>query len=159
LVVLIAGATFWVVKRRLPYAAGVPDVKFQQLTLNSSDNLVTGGAISPDGKYLAYTDANGMHIKLVESGDIQRVREPDALKSHVVWEIVPAAWFPDSKRFLVNAHPANESNDEWSSQTSSIWLVSVGGGAPLKLRDNAAAWSVSPDGSLISFGTNKGQAQ
>lgn len=67
LVLLTAGAFFWVVKRQLRYAAGVPDVKFQQLTLNSSDNLVTGEAISPDGKYLAYADVNGMHIKPVGS--------------------------------------------------------------------------------------------
>lgn len=31
------------------------------------------------------------------------------------------------------------------------------GGVPRKIRDNAIAWSVSPDGSLISFGTNKGK--
>ena len=31
------------------------------------------------------------------------------------------------------------------------------GGAPHKLRDNAVAYHVSPDGSLISFGTNKGR--
>ena len=36
-------------------------------------------------------------------------------------------------------------------------MVSVLGGAPRKLRDNAFAWSVSPDGSSISFGTNKGK--
>ena len=156
LVLSLAGAIFWVVKRQLPYAAGVPDVKFQQLTINSADSLVTSGAISPDGKYLAYTDPNGMHIKPVGSDETQRVPEPEALKSHVVWEIVPTAWFPDSKRFLVNAHPANETNGEWSSQTSSIWMVSVGGGAPRRLRDDAVAWSISADGSLISFGTNKG---
>jgi len=164
LMLLIAGAIFWLIKRQLPSSPGVPDLKFQQLTINSSENLVTGGAISPDGKYLAYTDAKGMHIKLVGSDEIQRVPEPEALKNQVVWEIVPTAWFPDSKRFLANAHPARETPagccsqlaSAWSSETSSIWLASVLGGAPRKLRDHAVAWSVSPDGSSISFGTNKG---
>ena len=36
-------------------------------------------------------------------------------------------------------------------------MVSVLGGMPRKLRDNAFAWSVSPDGSSISFGTSKGR--
>ncbi len=35
--------------------------------------------------------------------------------------------------------------------------VSVLGGTPRKLRDHALAWSVSPDGSTISFGTNEGK--
>ena len=83
---------------------------------------MTGGAISPDGKYLAYTDAKGMHIKLVGTDETQPVPQPEALKNeNVVWEIVSTAWFPDSKRFLANAHPASESPSAWSSQTSSIW--------------------------------------
>ena len=77
--------------------------------------------------------------------------------SDVSWEIVPTAWFPDGTSFVANAHPARERAAAWSSQSSSIWIVSVRGGAPRKLRDNAIAWSVSPDGSLISFGTNKGR--
>ena len=36
-------------------------------------------------------------------------------------------------------------------------MASVLGGALRRLRDNAVAYSVSPDGSLISFGTNKGR--
>ena|SRR5437773_3318149 len=45
-----------------------PELKQRQLTANSSENAVTGGAISPDGKYLAYTDTKGIHIKLIETG-------------------------------------------------------------------------------------------
>jgi len=152
---VITSVIFWIAKHPLSSTATLPDLKLQQLTINSSENPVMGGAISPDGKYLAYTDAKGMHIKLVGTDDMQRVPEPGALKNEkVTWEVVPTAWFPDSKRFLANAHPANEIQSAWSSQTSSIWVVSVAGGAPRKLRDNAIAWSVSADGSLISFGTN-----
>ena len=68
-----------------------------------------------------------------------------------------SGWFPDSTRFLVNAHPAGEDPAVWSSGGTSIWMVSVSsGGAPRELRDNAAASAISPDGSTIAFSTNKG---
>jgi Tol biopolymer transport system component len=74
----------------------------------------------------------------------------------IVWEIGP--WFPDSKRFVVHSHPAVEKRDEWSPQTGSIWLVSVLGGPPRKVRDHAEAYSVSPDGSWIAFASTYSQA-
>src|SRR5207245_6179984 len=37
------------------------------------------------------------------------------------------------------------------AQHSSMWLISLLGGAPLEIREGALAWSVSPDGSLIVF--------
>jgi serine/threonine protein kinase len=152
---VLVAAVFWSAERR---QSTLPDPKFQQLTINSSENPVTGGAISPLGKTLAYTDVKGMHIKLIGTDETQPVPQPEALKNeHVSWEILPTAWFPDGASFVANAHPASERASAWSSQSSSVWIVSVRGGAPRKLRDNAIAWSVSPDGSLISFGTNKGR--
>jgi serine/threonine protein kinase len=151
---VLVAAVFWYGMRP---PSIVPDLKLRQLTINSAENRVTGGAISPDGKYLAYTDAKGIHINLVGTDETQSVPQPDALKNdNVNWEIVSTAWFPDSLRFLANAHPANEDPNTWSSQTSSVWISSVRGEPLRKLRDHAMVWSVSPDGSSISFGTNKG---
>ena len=156
-VLLLVGATFWFAKRQPSSTPAPPELKLRQLTTNSFENRVLGGAISPDGKYLAYSDANGIRIQLVGTGETRVIPRPKELNGKEVdWEVV-GTWFPDSTRFVVNAHPAGENQNAWSSQTSSIWLVSVLGGAPRKLRDNAVAWSVSPDGSLISFGTNKGR--
>lgn len=130
-----------------------PEIKMRQLTANSSENPVTNGAISPDGKYLAYIDTRGLHLKLIDTDETRTVPRPEALMDQrVKWEVV--AWFPDSTRFLVNIQPSTE---ERSSVNGSIWAVSVLGGAPTKLRDHAIAWSVSPDGSLVSFGTNTGK--
>ncbi len=151
----LVAAAFWY-GRRPPTT--VPDLKLRQLTLNSAENAVTGGAISPNGKYLAYVDTKGMHVQQIDSGEVHAIPQPDVLKgAKVDWEIISEAWFPDSAGFLANAHPASEGQGAWSSQTSSIWLVPAQGGVPHKLRDNALAWSVSPDGSLVSFATNKGQ--
>jgi serine/threonine protein kinase len=155
---LIAATILWLARRPPSSAQALPDLKLRQLTVNSPENLVTGGAISPDGKFLAYTDQKGMHIKSIGTDEAQTIPQPEGFQNDKVkWEIAPTAWFPDNTRFVANAHPAAESPSDWSSQTSSIWVVSVAGGAPRKLHDHAIAWSVSPDASLISFGTHFGE--
>src|SRR4029077_20853484 len=156
LLLMAVGAVFWFAKRQVPSSPTQPDLKLRQLTVNSFENRVTSGAISPDGKYLAYADVDGMYIKLIETGETRAIPEPEGFSSkNVQWEIVPTAWFPESIRFLANAHPSTQDPNFWSSQDTSVWMVSVLGGAARKLRDKAVAYSVSPDGSLISFGTNK----
>ena len=114
------------------------------------------GSISPDGKYLAYSDTKGIYVKLNETGEIRIVPQPVELKDrNVGWEC--ASWFPDSNGFVANVHLSGIDPALWDSQESSIWIVSVVGEPPRKLRDNSVAFSVSPDGSWISFGTNKGR--
>jgi serine/threonine protein kinase len=153
-VILIA--TFIVVLMKKPKTVSVvPEIKVRQLTINSSENPVTGGAISPDGKYLAYIDNRGLHIKSIDTDESRTVPQPRGLKDQRMKRV--AVWFPDSTRFLVNVYPSAATWNEWSSVNGSISAVSVLGGGPTKLRDHAVAWSVSPDGSLVSFGTNKGR--
>jgi len=135
---------------------------------------VTSSAISPDGKYLAFTDnAMKMHVRLLETGETQTISEPESLKgSPVNWSI--AGWFPDSTRFIANARPpgsiawfpsrfrvvANSSStgstESPTGKAASIWVISKIGTRPQKLRDDADAFSVSPDGSMIAFGTSVG---
>jgi len=151
--VIALAAVLFVLNRPSKTVSVAPEIKMRQLTTNSSENPVANGAISPDGNYLAYIDTHGMHIKVIDTGETRTVPKPGALKDQSVkWE--NEFWFPDSNRFLVNLHPATE---EWNSATNSIWVVSVLGGAPTRLRDHAIAWSVSPDGSLVSFGTSTGK--
>jgi serine/threonine protein kinase len=152
-VVIVASATLWFARSEPGSNNPPPEMKWRQLTTNSSENVVTGGAISPDGRYLAYADRMGIHIKLIERGETQTIPQPDELKSRWVdWGIGP--WFPDGTRFLADSHPPGI---WWTSQGSSIWIVSVLGGPPHKLRDEASEHSISRDGSTISFGANKGR--
>ena len=149
-------AAFIVVLMKKPKTISVvPEINVRQLTINSSENPVAGGAISPDGKYLAYIDPRGLHINSIDTGESRTVPQPGGLSGQRMKSV--AVWFPDSTRFLVNVYPSAATWNEWSSVNGSIWAVSVLGGVPTKLRDHAVAWSVSPDGSLVSFGTNTGK--
>ena len=153
---IAVGTVFFMLKRPPKTVSVAPEIKMRQLTVNSTENPVVNGAISPDGKYLMYIDTRGLHLKFIDTGETRIVPGPEALKDQSVkWE--DGSWFPDSTRFVVNLHPRTEEWTEFDSARNSIWVVSVLGGAPTKLRDHAVAWSVSPDGSLVSFGTNKGK--
>jgi serine/threonine protein kinase len=153
LVISLAIAFFWFSRHKLS-VADLPEPKLRQLTINSFENRVTSGAISPDGKYLAYTDTKGLYVKLIESGETRLIPPPESLQNRQSNWVLPS-WFPDSAHFLANAIGRGPL-DSPDSQASSVWIASVNGGAPRKLRDDALAYSVSPDGSLISFSANKG---
>ncbi|MBV9623865.1 MAG: protein kinase [Acidobacteria bacterium] len=146
-VLLLLGALiFWGVLERKSLPP--PELKQLQLTTNSNHNPVASGAISPDGKYLAYSDLAGIHIQFIQTGETQSVSLPRPLKgTRIDWNVGP--WFPDSTRFLATA---SVSGDRVSGgQHLSIWATSVLRRAVRKIRDDAAAESVSPDGSLIAF--------
>jgi len=140
--VIIAAAVlaYWLTRPPAP----PPELKERRLTANVSENAVNEGAISPDGKYLAYGDQTGMHLKLIQAGEILNIPQPEGrVPDPDNWW--PNGWFPDSMKFIGEGVE--------SGQSISAWVVSVMGGPPRKLRDDADAWSVSPDGNLIAFGT------
>lgn len=54
------------------------ELKPQQLTANSSEDPVAVASISPDGKYLLYSDLEGLHLRLMSNGETQSLPIPDA---------------------------------------------------------------------------------
>jgi serine/threonine protein kinase len=150
-VLVITFAIFGFTNRHSP-SSSLPELKLRQLTSNSSENPIRSGTISPDGKYLAYGDLRGIHIKAIETGATQDISRPEALTGGTVdWAV--GQWFPDGTRFLANWTPPPERYSP--EQRPSAWTVSMLGGAPQKLRDDAFASSISPDGSLVAFTTNR----
>jgi eukaryotic-like serine/threonine-protein kinase len=128
-----------------------PELKQRQLTVNSSASPVMSGVISPDAKYLAYADGVGIHLKLVASGEEQKIPQPEEFAySGTHWSV--SSWFPDGTKFLA-------SSSAWlgGAGPRSIWAVSVLGARPHKIRDDAWNGSISPDGSQIAFTTLQGE--
>jgi serine/threonine protein kinase len=54
----------------------VPESNQKQLTANPVDDPVVRAAISPDGKYLAYTDLTGVHLLLIDTGEKRLLQVP-----------------------------------------------------------------------------------
>jgi eukaryotic-like serine/threonine-protein kinase len=140
-VIVVAGWVGWRWSHRQPLTAKLPMTQ-RQLTTNSTGHGVNGAAVSPDGKYLAYSDDAGLHIKLAETGEMRTIPLPaEVAAGHAAW--TPAAWFPDGTRLLANLDVAGK--------PSSVWVLSLVGEAPRKFRDDARGQSISPDGKTIIF--------
>ena len=109
-----------------------------RLTTNSSDAPVDGGAISPDGRMLIYSDKIGVHVKDTTTGETHAVNLPADFS--VSW----GAWFPDQNHILLSATTS-------TNVRAGLWKVSLLGGTPQKLIEDAEEGRVSPDGKKIAF--------
>ena len=58
-----------------PYSQA--ELKPQALTSNSSEDPVASTSISPDGKYLLFADLEGLHLRLMTTGETQTLPTPD----------------------------------------------------------------------------------
>jgi serine/threonine protein kinase len=123
----------------------LPQFNQRKLTANAQDSPVLNAAISPDGKYLGYSDQQGIHLQLVATSGIQRLALPaDRQPGKVSWAF--GSWFPDSTRFLASASVPGK--------PSTLWSIPILGGEAQKLADVEDMFgrgSVSPDGSHIAY--------
>jgi hypothetical protein len=51
-------------------------IRQQQITANPPDDPVLGVALSPDGKYIAYGDLTGVHLRLIATGETRTLPLP-----------------------------------------------------------------------------------
>lgn len=133
----IAGITWWTATHRTPEKK---QLVLQQLTANSADDPVWHAVISPDGRYLAYGDLAGIEVRLLDTGETHLFPRPPEVAPDDPW--FPAAWFPDGTRVVATSI---------SHTIKTAWTISVIGGAAAPLREGALVQSISPDGSLIAF--------
>jgi eukaryotic-like serine/threonine-protein kinase len=126
------------------------DLVRRQLTSNSADSRIIAAAISPDGRYLALVDPDGLFVQSVQNGERHRLQIPQEAGfdySGFPWTL---SWFPDGSR-LFFAGPSTR------DAAVAAWTVSILGGPPRKIFENVIgldftdqwAGSVSPDGDKI----------
>ena len=110
----------------------------ERITSNPPEAPVENAVVSRDGKYLAFHDNLVLYLRQIANGETRAWGLP---KDFVAW---PDDWFPDGTHLLVTRR-------EGPSRTLSLWKLSLLGGNPEKLMDDAARGSVSPDGSRIAY--------
>jgi DNA-binding winged helix-turn-helix (wHTH) protein len=133
LLVMIA-ALVWTMRRLRPPPTEVVERK---LTASLSENSVSSAAVSPDGKYLAYADNIGIYLKLIRTGETHSVPLPPNFSARV------EDWFPDGSHLLVNRQEL--------PRKLSLCSISIFGGSPRLLANDASGGSLSPNGSHIAF--------
>ena len=134
LALLIYGA---VVTWRLANRA-TPLATEQQITANPPQAPITAAVVSLDGKYVAYADTTGVYIRHIDTGEVRPLQLPKA------FDAAPTGWFPDGTHLLLTSAGAAQGKP-------SLWKVSILGGSPQQLMENASEAAISPDGSKIAF--------
>lgn len=116
-----------------------PGLRMVQITTNSAELPITGSALSPNGKYLAYSDDSGTYLHVISTGETRALPVPRGL------ELRPDSWFADGTQFV-----ATQLAPSAPHLKSSLWLVPLIG-SPRKLTEDGLAAAVSPDSSRIVF--------
>jgi len=138
--VLTLGLVVYQWLRRYREGKSPRELPERQITSNPIEDWVSGAAISPDGKQIAYRDQTGFLIRTVDSGETRPIPLPRALDSRSGGGL---QWFPKGGSLLADfAIPGG----------FAIWVVPLLGGAPphmiYSLGEDAA---VSPDERSIAF--------
>ncbi len=108
----------------------------ERITSNPPEAPVENAVLSRDGRYLAFHDNAGLYLRQIANGETRAWNLP---KDFVCW---PDDWFPDGAHLLVTRS---------EGPSRSLWKLSLLGGNPEKIMDDAAEGSVSPDGSRIAY--------
>ncbi len=119
-------------------ASRTAEIRERRLTANAAERPVTDGVISPDGRYLVFTDSSGFYLRQVDTGETHALTLPSGFNAR------PRSWFPDGTHLLATWVGAPR-------EPESIWEISLLGGAPRKLVADGAWPAVSPDGSMIAY--------
>jgi eukaryotic-like serine/threonine-protein kinase len=108
----------------------------RRITANPVGMPVANAVISPDGKYLGYDDAAGVHIRFLDTQDTQSLSLPSGAGRDGSWSF--GGWYPDSTRFFVVSSVPGKPD--------SVWAMSILGGEPRLIAEDASEASLSSDG-------------
>jgi serine/threonine protein kinase/Tol biopolymer transport system component len=125
---LLALGLVWTVWKRKPVENA--QMTQRQLTARTADNPITGAVVSRDGKYLAYTDKDGIWIQEIENGNSHKLPGTAGLDLE--------DWYPDGLHLLV-------------IDNEGLWTIFAVSGEKHKLASDVTRASISWDGSQILF--------
>jgi eukaryotic-like serine/threonine-protein kinase len=125
LALIAASGLAWFLTHRAPPPQPSAELTQKRLTFNSSENPVQRDAISPDGKYLAYSDLGGIHVKLLPTGEERRIPKPAGVPAGAWWRV--DSWFADGTHWLADTYEPGGHG--------TVWTVSVLGQSTSELRE------------------------
>jgi DNA-binding winged helix-turn-helix (wHTH) protein/Tol biopolymer transport system component len=137
-VVLLTGVAvggWWIASKRRAPGGPTRQPTQMQLTANPTDVPVTSARLSSDGKYLAYADPTGIQVRVIDTGETQRIADTRGMDVY--------AWSGDGTRIRAAA---------CDKATCTGWDLSLVGGSR---RRSGAVWPVTdavistPDGSRL----------
>ena len=137
--VTLAALAFVVVVRRQGSVLRIYTAE-SRMTASPKETPVTSSSISPDAKYLAYTDRTGLFIRQLEGGETNPLPSPKSLGPVRI-----ESWFPDSAHLLVSSWNGGPRDPQ------SLWKISLTGATARKLVEDGEDARVSPDGTSIAF--------
>ena len=139
--VVLAVAAAWILRPRSSAAPAPTPISEKQVTHFALDEAGRVAELSPNGRYLLY--ANALHD--VRIANIDRIEEHELnLPQSLREQLTGASWFPDGEKILFSTH----SDDK--NEGNAVWVYSILGGDPQKLRNHCGYPRISPDGSLIA---------
>jgi serine/threonine protein kinase/Tol biopolymer transport system component len=131
----------WILRPRSSATPVPTAISEKQVTHFGLDEAGTFAELSPNGRYLLYDNARGeVRIANIDSLEEHELNLPLALREH----LTEASWFPDGEKILLSTH----SDDK--NEGNAVWVYSILGGDPQKLRNHCGRARISPDGSLIA---------
>jgi DNA-binding winged helix-turn-helix (wHTH) protein/Tol biopolymer transport system component len=134
---LVGLSAGWLVGRRTSAKAG-PHLEERRVTANPAELPIHSAALSRDGNYVAYSDANGLFLHVLETGETRPISLPAGLHSRAI------GWFPDGTHILAAARDPQTAKP-------GLWSISVLGAEPRKIVDDADHGALSPDGQQLAF--------
>jgi serine/threonine protein kinase len=122
----LGGAAYWF-RPRPAAAPPAADLKPLRVTANPSEFPVSGSALSPDGRFLAYSDPRGIHLRVMASNETEAIPGTEGF--------IVDGWTADGTRVTGTRQAGGEALSSWS-----ISIVGSGTRRPI------AEGLTSPDG-------------